>query len=215
MIRTITLLLLLVLSLNKSHAQSFHVSDTLITMIKQTDNGIVHYYSELFNDTDSILQMRWVRHTADGYPANWITYLQDPQTYYNPLMQTDSADFYLDTIQDSWDKLIYQVNHQGNTGRGTTMFTVFPIHNRADSVHVTFTVKIIPASSGTSLLEIINEKGNQTFKSILIFDINGQLIAEHSNIKLSVLTQLVKKGLVFVRATDSDNQVYKFTTYLN
>lgn len=217
MIKTYLFLFLLTINLSVGYAQTFHVSDTVVNIVKQADNGIVHYYSEIFNDTTVLLNMRWIRHTGPNYPANWITYFQDPQTFYNPLMITDSADFSLDIVIDNMDKLIYQVNHQGNIGRGTTTFTVFPVNHRSDSVRVTFNVKIIPATN-TGIYTIGNVdsfiNSPEIFEDLTIYNATGQMVDVYHQVNPSIILTLKNKGLVFVVATNKFQETQKIKMFI-
>jgi len=217
MIRTFLFLFLFTINLSIGYAQTFHVSDTVVNIIKQSDNGIVHYYSEIFNDTTVLLNMRWIRHTGANYPSNWITYFQDPQTFYNPLMNTDSADFNLDTVIDNMDKLIYQVNHQGNIGRGTTTFTVFPVNRRSDSVRVTFNVKITPATN-TGIYTIGNLdafiNSPEIFEDLTIYNEIGQIVEVYHQVTPSIIINHKNKGLVFVVATNKFQETQKIKIFI-
>jgi hypothetical protein len=218
MIRTSILLFFLTFHLRICQAQLFHVSDTVVNIIKQSDNGVVHYYSEIFNDTTVLLNMRWIRHTGPNYPSNWITYFQDPQTYYNPLMNTDSADFYLDTVLDNMDKLIYQVNHQGHVGRGTSTFTVFPVNHRSDSIHVTFNVKITPATN-TGIHTIDNAdafmNSQEIYEEIQVYNTLGQLIEVFYKANSSIIFNQKNKGLIFVVAKNKYHETQKIKLFIN
>jgi hypothetical protein len=195
-------------------AQTFHVSDTLVNIIKPSNDGVVHYYSEIYNDTQDTLFMRWISNSDPEYPTNWITYFQDPQTFYNPLLSLDSGDFYLGTSHISTDKLIYQVDHQGHVGRSSTIFKVFPINNRADVIYVTFFVKITQAPSTLGIEEIRNLNSNIQYKSIHIYNALGELLMEYKNSTLSQIFHSEFSGLVFINTTDFDDKTNHIKLYL-
>jgi len=123
----------------------------------------------------------------------------------------------LDTVIDNMDKLIYQVNHQGNIGRGTTTFTVFPVNHRSDSVRVTFNVKITPATN-TGIYTIGNVdafiNSPEIFEDLTIYNAIGQIVEVYHQVTPSIILKLKNKGLVFVAATNKFQETQKIKMFI-
>lgn len=129
-------------------AQTFRVSDTLVVIEKSEIASFVYDYADIENLTDSVLNIRWLKHLDNDFPEGWQTSVQDPENWY-PDHATDSADFMLDTLADNSDKLIAQFYPNGNIDTSGLTIELFDVKHPETRYTVRYEVRIKPLPTST------------------------------------------------------------------
>ena len=137
---------------------SFSISPELVIAEKPATNFVFYNYTQFENHTNDTLYMRWVRTSTiiqdiNGNPGggdfgDWSIAIQDPNTFYNPAIGLDSADFFLPPVTGSTDKFILQIFPNLQPGYLTMTFDFFPINDPSDvqTVQFEYTVTAVPTS---------------------------------------------------------------------
>ncbi len=210
------LLFLTVLCANLTYAQTtFTVSDTVQNVYKNTTFGTVHGYVQLTNQTQNNLNLRWKLSITGKYPPSWVFSAADPDTNYNPVFSGDSADFTLDLVSTTTNKIIYGLDHKGEPGSAQMHFYIFDPANPAENVTVHFNLYILDATGIPSHLyndyfEIKNNtiyiKNAKNIKAIRIISLNGALIYKEEISENKHIELPDKSSIYIIEIITTDNQ---------
>lgn len=85
---------LFIISFSSTFGQTFGFPITSRTLVKTTDQSPAHWYLEVMNNYGSDTTLRW-KTTFVNVPPEWDITFDDQNTFYNPIMNGDSADFTL------------------------------------------------------------------------------------------------------------------------
>jgi len=128
-----------------SFGQRFSTSKSYVNLYKSTGFGTLHDHIEIENNTSDTIILRWKQRRSITYPSSaWVTTLQDPNQWHNPVDGVDSADFKLAPSPTFNNKLVIGVDHQQMTGSGQVIFTLYEPGNPADSLQIIFDVTVVP-----------------------------------------------------------------------
>ena len=202
---------------------SFSVSDTLQDVYKNTTFGTVHGYVQLTNLTQSDLNLRWRLTITGKYPSSWVFSAADPDSSYSPVQTGDSADFVLDLVSSTTNKIIYGLDHNAEPGSAQMHFYIFDPANPSENVTVHFNLYILDASGIYNIMnnedyELINEylkiKNAKNISRIRIVSLNGTIIFddEISEDKSILLPQ--KHAIYFIEIVKKSN-TKSIIKYLN
>ena len=119
------LLIILILAPVFSFAQTFHIDDSVIFIVKDLSaSTAVHEYSEIFNDVGVDTTLRWQVEYVN-IPAAWDINFDNQDSAHFNVMDGDSADFTLQSGLTFPQKLIIGATLNGTTGTGRIVFTIF------------------------------------------------------------------------------------------
>lgn len=170
------------------------VDDTICTITKTTDFGIVHDYIELFNYSGGDLNMRWIIDIPPTWPVEWDANFNDPSNNYPDVLIVDSADFLI-TDPIGWDnKLIIGVQHHSFAATSYLRFKVFPVDHPEDSLWLYYNIIINQGEAYFGLEETNEPTVNiqlmgselrinsdlEELNYMSIYNLNGQLIYSQS-----------------------------------
>ncbi len=194
---------------------TFSVSDTVQDIYKNTTFGTIHGYVQLTNLTSADLNLRWKLTITGKYPSNWIFSCADPDTNYTAVQSGDSADFTLDLVSTTTNKLIYGLDHQATPGSAQMHFLIFDPNNPSEKVTVHFNLYILDATGIHSLSsqKYISIKNNtltiinpENIEKIQLFTINGQLIFDYGSLPKTSIA-LPEKQQVYLLRIQKQNEI--------
>jgi len=198
------------------------VDDTSNCTVKSIDFIMVHDYIQLFNNSGSDQQMRWIRYTDPNWPLQWEAGFTDPDSFYVDVLIEDTAEFImLDPIEFS-NQLIINVDHNNHIDTSYLRFKVYPVATPADSLWLNFCIIItmpdVSVGEIQNELELIHDPNQQTIYckgevnselTISLFDMNGKIILEQ---KISSAFELIsvsqfQSGIYFAKISGADFQL--------
>ena len=198
-----------------SFAQSFHIDDTSVVLIKNTSQSPAHWYIEILSDLTVDTTLRW-QTTFSNIPPDWEINF-DTQSTNHPIIQDgDSADFTLLSGLGFPQKLIIGAMLNNTPGNGIVYFDIY--NPNAPSFKQTISYEFIVSSLGINelieegFIQILNdilyfENGKAT--SIEFFTLSGQLVAKDTYIAQFNCNQLPKEQAYIVRLIQN-NMSYCF-----
>ncbi len=183
-------LLLLLASIHLFAQDSFTISPLFHNLNSSTGELVVYNYSNLTNNSDGELQLRWVKIMGEDFPSDWTTTVQDPQTFWND-NAVDSADFVLGVEATFLDKIIMQFYPNGQPGMGSAQFKVYNINNPDDMVYVNYNVTVLGDPTAIDITpqpqnslhtypnpaqDVLHISTNQLWGNLAIIDLNGRIV---------------------------------------
>jgi hypothetical protein len=216
------LLFITLLYVNLTYAQTtFSVSDTVQNVYKNTTFGTIHGYTQLTNLTQNNLQLRWRLTITGKYPPSWIFSAADPDSAYSPVYSGDSADFTLDLVSTTTNKIIYGLDHKGEPGSAQMSFFIFDPSNPTENVTVNFNLFILDATGiNQSLTKNPNIKIDNNYiyilnstkiKQLQIINLNGS-VTNLQNFENSKKIKLPDNNTLYfieIIYTDNKKEIYK------
>lgn len=142
---------LFVISVSCSFGQTFSFPLSSRTLVKTTDQSPAHWYLEIVNNYGSDTTLRW-KTTFVSVPPEWGITFDDQNTFYNPIVTGDSADFTLYGGLTITQKLIIGAVLNGTTGHAFMYFDVYDPENV--SVVKTIYFEFIVTESSASIEQI-------------------------------------------------------------
>ena len=121
---------------------SWSVSETFVPLTGTTSSGVLHNYAEIESTLPANEVFVWRTQFNTDYPTGWTTFLQDPQTWHNPIIHHQEESFILNAENPFLNKLILQVMHNGYPGNGQVTLTVYPQQNAADSTQILYNITV-------------------------------------------------------------------------
>ncbi|MBT8196825.1 MAG: T9SS type A sorting domain-containing protein [Bacteroidia bacterium] len=135
-----TLFILILFSVgvnNKIHAQtSFSISDSLKTITFPSNEFVFYTWAVLTNNTNTDLNLRWVRSYVTPLPATWSNQVQLLDSIYTS--NVDSADFVLPAIAGFADYALIFFYPNNTVASCRARLDIFDPLNPSDGGHVTF-----------------------------------------------------------------------------
>lgn len=210
-------------TISQVNNSSWGVSDTIITITKTTDFGVVHDYIEIFNNSGQDLQMRWKCLKTTSWPALWVTNFSDTEVDYYGVENLDSANFTL-LNPPGWDnKLIIGVDHSSYAHSDTVSFKVWPIDTPENAITIHYAIIITESSASTSKnensndLEYIVDQESNALKlegdgraDIVVYSMTGQVVYSEKNYSLSKSEPINLSGysgeLLFINVNTHNNE---------
>lgn len=210
-------------TISQVNNSSWGVSDTIITITKTTDFGVVHDYIEIFNNSGQDLQMRWKCLESTSWPAPWVTNFSDTEEDYYDVENLDSANFTL-LNPPGWDnKLIIGVDHSSYVHADTVSFKVWPIDTPENAITIHYVIIITESSASTSNnenssdLEYIIDHESSALKlkgdgeaDIVVYSMTGQVVYSETSYSLTKSEPINLSGnsseLLFISVSTHNNE---------
>ena len=110
---------------NLTAQDDFTFSDTIVYLEKTTDFFNVHWYIEIYNESDEEKEMIWEANFSP-YPSRWEVSFDDQNNFYSNIRNNESNEFKLYNNPSAAQKLIIGVFHNEAIGNGQFRFKIYP-----------------------------------------------------------------------------------------
>lgn len=199
--------------------QAFHFNDVQTTLYKTTDESPAHWYLEIFSDVPVDTTLRWKAVYGPTLPAEWDFTFDDQNTFHNPVLDGDSADFTLFSNPILPQKLIIGAMLNGTVGNGSIYFDIYDPNDPSSVVTIQYRFIV---SQGSASLSDLNLDENWFFQQDRTITIDEKLIGAQLEIldasgkrmystsiheNVLQLPDFCKNGIFYVQV-QSQNTVY-------
>lgn len=213
------LFFLFLISVNVLFAQNYQITTTHKNMVKTTSHGIMHEFIQIDNLIGVDFGMRWValQGSKSGCPSQWDIGVSDPDSAYATVSDNDSADFILSGTNNTNNKIILSVNHNGTIGDCAFNFKVYPLSDSSDFTVIGFNISVTPGSTSIVELGLKSEEYGypnpvrdtyffeNKVKQFKLFNLSGKLLKEGVEATLIQMSNLPKGTfIVLLEKTDGN-----------
>lgn len=184
-----------------------------------------HEYFQLLNFTGDTLPIRWkVNQALTFYPPEWVLAIQDNETYFNPIV--DSNDVEIIDSAGTMDKIILNVFPNQTVGYGELVIDLINLDSTQEVHQIKFEMDIFQDGVGVNenekndqwkvypnpcLDQLQIETGGIMISECFIYSLDGKCLLEKTgSINTSLDVGFLLKGSYFLQFRSEDGSVHTF-----